>query len=116
MAVITYWLGLEGFARRNTIAFKKVEVLSEKEQSQLQEVATKINRVMTEERLFLDPELSVNSLSEAIRVKSYLVTKALSTILGKKFNEYVNELRFEELKSLISRPENNKFTLLSLAF
>jgi AraC-like DNA-binding protein len=116
MAIITYWLGLEGFARRNTIAFKKVEVLSEKDRLQLQDIADKISEVMTEQKMFKNQDLSVAGLSEAIGVKSYLVTRALTTIFGVKFNDYINELRFTELKSLIENPKNDKYTLLSLAF
>ena len=116
MAVITYWLGLEGFARRNNLAFKKVEILSEKERSQLMEIADKITSIMVDEKLYTNQNLSVAALSEAIHVKSYLVTKTLTSIFNKKFNDYINELRFEELKSLILDSENEKFTLLGLAF
>ncbi len=116
MAIITYWLGLEGFARRNNLAFKKVEILSEKDQSQLQEIAAKITSLMIHDKLYKNQELTVSSLSEAIQVKSYLVTKTLTNIFNKKFSDYINELRFEELKSLIADSQNDKFTLLGLAF
>ncbi|MDC8002973.1 AraC family transcriptional regulator [Aureisphaera galaxeae] len=116
MAVITYWLGIEGFSRRNTIAFKTIEVPSEKEMEQLRGIAEKINQKMQEERLFKNQELTVGLLSEAIETKSYLVTKTFTVVFKKKFTDYVNELRFEELKFLLSKPENEKFTLLSLAF
>ncbi|GAB5398925.1 MAG: hypothetical protein Aureis2KO_05100 [Aureisphaera sp.] len=116
MAVLTYWLGLEGFSRRNTIAFKRVEVPSEKEMEQLKVIAQKITQKMQDEQLFKNSELTVGMLSEAIGTKPYLVTKSLSTIFNKKFTDYVNELRFQELKTLLSQPENEKFTLLSLAF
>jgi len=116
LALITYWLGLEGFSRRNTIAFKEVEVLSEKDKAQFQTIAQKIEAKMKKEELFKDPELSVRALAQSIEVKPYLVTKTLATVFDKKFSDYVNELRFEELKRLIDRPENSKFTLLSLAF
>ncbi|NND63287.1 MAG: helix-turn-helix domain-containing protein [Flavobacteriaceae bacterium] len=116
MAAITYWMGLEGFSRRHTIAFKKVDIPSEKELLQLQLISTKIEKQMKDEQLFKNPELSVAMLSEAIDVKPYLVTRSLNTILETKFNDYVNELRFQELKSLLAKQENDKFTLLSLAF
>lgn len=116
MAIITYWLGLEGFSRRNNIAFKTVDIPSEKELKQLKSIAEKLNQKMNEAQLFKNPELTVAQLSEAINTKPYLVTKTLTTILHKKFTDYVNELRLEELKQLISKPENEKFTLLGLAF
>ncbi len=116
MAVITYWLGLEGFSRRNQEAFKQVSIPSEKELNQLKTIAEKIETAMTAEKLYKNPELTVAMLSNAIDVKSYLVTKALTTVFQTKFNDYVNDYRFRELKSLIADPDNKKFTLLSLAF
>ena len=116
MAIITYWLGVEGFSRRKTIAFKAVDIPSEKERRQLQSIAAKLQRVMDTDQLFKNPQLTVASLSEAIDTKPYLVTKTLTTIFQTKFSDYVNELRFEALKKLLAAPENRKFTLLSLAF
>lgn len=116
MAIITYWLGLEGFSRRHTVALKVQEVPNEKERVQLIEIASKIKQKLEGEGLFKNPELTVAAISEAINEKPYLVTKTLSTILDTKFTDYVNELRFKELKHLLSKPESEKFTLLSLAF
>ena len=114
--MITYWLGIEGFSRRNTIAFKEIDVPSEKEIAQLALIAAKIKTKMQQELLFKNQELTLGLLSEAIETKPYLVSKTLTTIFNKKFNDYINALRFNELKILLSKPENKKFTLLSLAF
>lgn len=116
MAIITYWLGLEGFSRRKTIAFKEIEIPSEKEMIQYQNIAEKIQAVMAQQSLFKSQELTLASLSEAIETKPYLVTKTLTTVLKTKFSDYVNELRFEELQKLLLDPKNEKYTLLSLAF
>ncbi|MCH9661831.1 MAG: helix-turn-helix domain-containing protein [Bacteroidetes bacterium] len=116
MAIITYWLGLEGFSRRNTLAFKQVDIPSEKELNQLQKIAEKIKVQMQKEQLYKNPELTVAILSETINTKPYLVAKAINKICNSKFNDYVNEWRFQELKKLLNQPENGKFTLLSLAF
>ena len=116
MAVITYWLGLEGFSRRNVEALKKVDIPSDKEMKQLQEIAVKIDYQMTSEKLFKNPDLTVAYLSKAIDTKPYLVTKTLTTVLETKFSDYVNEHRFNELKELLTDDSNQKFTLLSLAF
>ncbi|MEM7085039.1 MAG: helix-turn-helix domain-containing protein [Bacteroidota bacterium] len=116
MAVITYWLGLEGFSRRKTIAFKEVEIPSEKELAQLNTIAEKLTRIMEKDQLYKNPQLTVSLLSEAIDEKPYLVTKTLTTVFQTKFSDYVNKLRFEALKKLLEQPESDKFTLLSLAF
>ena len=116
MAVITYWLGLEGFARRNTIAFKKVDVLSESEETQLTEIALEIERLMLEDHIYKNQDLTVSSLSEIMGVKPYLITKVCSNIFNRKFNDFVNQYRFNEIKRLLLLEENNKYTLLSLAY
>nr|WP_246615810.1 helix-turn-helix transcriptional regulator [Aquimarina litoralis] len=71
---------------------------------------------MLEEQLFKDPELTLASLSKQLDVKPYLVTKCLNTIYQKKFNDYINELRIEEVKRLLNDPKNDNFTLLALAY
>nr|WP_247672633.1 helix-turn-helix domain-containing protein [Aquimarina sp. MMG016] len=71
---------------------------------------------MQEERLFKDPELTLVSLSKQLSVKSYLVTKCLNTIYQKKFNDYINEFRIEEVKRLVNDPKNEHLTLLALAY
>lgn len=116
MAAITYWMGLEGFSRRHTSAFRTEATVSDKTLDQLQEVAKKIEASMKEDELFKDPELTVKKLAEALNTKSYLITKALGVVLDSKFNDYVNRYRIEAVKTLLNDPKNKQYTLLSLAF
>ena len=116
LAIITYWLGLEGFSRRNVIAFKLVEIPSDKEMEQLQAVADKIEEAMNTDRLYAEQDLTQAKLAEAINTKTYLVSKAMTVVFQKKFSDYINELRFKRLQELLEDPANEKYTLLSLAF
>lgn len=116
MAAITYWLGLEGFARRNNSAFMAQATVSQKELNQLSEIAQDLDKAMQTNKLFLEPTLNLEALAKAIDVKPYLVTKALNVVKQKKFGDYVNQYRIEELKLLLEDPKNEQFTLLSLAF
>ncbi|MBW1295436.1 helix-turn-helix domain-containing protein [Aquimarina litoralis] len=116
MAIITYWLGLEGFSRRKESAFKPIATVSGKEKEQLDVISNALKLKMLEEQLFKDPELTLASLSKQLDVKPYLVTKCLNTIYQKKFNDYINELRIEEVKRLLNDPKNDNFTLLALAY
>ena len=116
MALITYWLGIEGFGKRNQLASKLKIVLSSKEKRQLDELSKKISHLMIEKKIFKNPNLTLNSLSEALNVKPYLTTKCLNLIFNKKFNDFINEYRIEEVKKLINNPDNNQYTLLALAY
>lgn len=116
MALITYWLGIEGFQRRNTEVIKERMIISDKEQQVLEGISKSLKALMEDEKLFKDPDLSLLSLSKQLNVKSYQTTRCLNIIFGKKFNDYINEYRIAELKTLLQDSENQKFTLLSLAY
>ncbi len=116
MAIITYWLGLEGFNRRNTTIIKTQNIISDKEKEQLEEIALALKRLMNEDKIYTNPDLSLTVLSKKLAVKPYLTTKCLNIIYEKKFNDFVNSYRIKALQELLRNPENNRFTLLSLAF
>jgi len=116
MALITYWLGLEGFNKKDKEIIKLKSVLEPKEKTQLENIASKLKLLMKEKQLYKNPDLTLTSLSEALGVKSYLTTKCLNLIIEQKFNDFINTYRIKELKTLLKDPKNNNYTLLSLAF
>lgn len=116
LALITYWLGMEGFSKRNQQVMVLKPVISTQEKEQLDLIATQMVALMKTDKLYKDQNLSLDSLAERLGIKSYLLTKCLKIHFGKKFNDYINQLRIEELKKLLQNPGNNHLTLLSLAF
>lgn len=116
MAIITYWLGIEGFNKKDKQVIKIKTVLDPKEKLQLEEIASKLKLLMDKEKAYKNPDITLSILSEQLGVKSYLTTKCLNSIFQKKFNDFINEYRIEELKKLLNDPKNNNYTLLSLAF
>ncbi|EDP71320.1 Phenazine biosynthesis PhzC/PhzF protein [Flavobacteriales bacterium ALC-1] len=116
MALITYWIGIEGFNKKDKQVIKLKSILDPKEKLQLESIASKLTNLMVEEKAFKNPDITLSSLSKDIGEKSYLTTKCLNTVFEKNFNDFVNGYRIEELKSLLRDPKNNNFTLLSLAF
>lgn len=116
MALITYWLGIEGFNKKDEYAIKEKVSLSTKEKKQLDSIALALKRAMQEEQLYKNSKLNLNGLSKNLGIKPYLITKCLGVVFEKKFNDFVNEYRIEELKRLLTDKKNNNYTLLSLAF
>ncbi|MGC6429947.1 MAG: helix-turn-helix domain-containing protein [Jejuia sp.] len=116
LAAITYWLGIEGFNRRYTLAYKPSVQLSDKEKIQLESLAEDIGKVMQEEKLFKNPDLNLTNFSEHFDVKPYLITKCLNIIFKKKFNDFINEYRIEEVKRLLKEGNDQQYTLLALAY
>jgi len=115
MGFITYWIGLEGFSRRNDPELSIRSSLGPEELKRLNAIAEKMVSVMAKDKLYKDQELSLQSLAKQLNVKPYLVSKSLGEVLNKRFNDFVNEYRVKEVQSLLQDSNNSKYTLLSLA-
>jgi len=85
-----------------------------------EETIDKIHRdllnLMQKESLFTDPELTLGTLSEQLAVHPNTLSQVINSKEGKNFYDYINALRIEALTKALNKPENKKYTLLSLAF
>ena len=73
---------------------------------QMQTIANKLERVMQEEKLFLEEDLSLNRLSQAIGVSENYISETLSQQLCCNFFNFVNRYRIELAQHLLK--ESNK--------
>lgn len=115
IAIITYWIGLEGFSRRNDPELTIKTIINPDELKRLKDISKKLENAMEKDKLFKDQELSLNSISEQLNIKPYLISKSLSEVYNKRFNDFVNEYRVNEVQSLLQNSDNSKYTLLSIA-
>ncbi len=115
IALLTYWIGVEGFSRRNDPEISMKNLLSEEDITRLNLISEKLKAVMSEEKLYKNQELSLNGLADVMDIKPYLISRSLSEVINKRFNDFVNEYRVEEVQRLLKDENNAKFTLLSLA-
>lgn len=116
IAILNYWLGIEGLRRKDILTFIEKHSLPASEKNKLEEIASAIKQEMEENQLYKNPELSINLLADTLSIKPYLISKCLNEILDKKFNDFINEYRVNEVKKLIQDPNNEKYTLLGLAY
>lgn len=82
----------------------------------LEEIMVRLKALMTEDRLFLEPELTIQMLGEKLDVSPYYISQVLSQKLKQNFYDFVNGYRVEEAKKLLRNPSHENFTLLSIAF
>lgn len=71
---------------------------------------------METEKLYKNPDLTLAELSQKLNIHPNVLSQVINSAEGKNFYDYINLQRVEEFKNLISLPENQKFTLLSIAF
>ena len=115
ISILTYWLGLEGYKRKDDKGLTVKRVISPEKQNHLQDIATHLTQVMEKEKLYTNPELSLNLVAEHLDIKPYLLSACMKEVFAMRFNDYINGLRVQEVNRLLQDPENDKFTLLTLA-
>ena len=58
-------------------------------------------KLVTQDELFLDPDLKLDDVANFLSLKKHHISQALSLVLGKTFNEYVNRLRVNRAQILL---------------
>jgi AraC-like DNA-binding protein len=77
---------------------KKQALLSE---SQKLELSQKITEIMERERLYLNPELSLDDLSAALMIHKNYVSYVINDVFKMNFYNYINRYRIEEAKRML---------------
>ncbi|WP_053002626.1 helix-turn-helix domain-containing protein [Kordia jejudonensis] len=106
---------MEGFSRRNDPEISIKNTINPDELARLKVISEKLRLAMEEDKMYKDQELSVQSLAKKLDIKPYLISRSLSEIDNKRFNDYVNAYRVKEIQLLLDDTSNSKYTLLSLA-
>ncbi|MCF8245807.1 MAG: helix-turn-helix domain-containing protein [Saprospiraceae bacterium] len=76
----------------------------------------RLTSLMQTEAPFKNNELTLADLAKSLGIHSNYLSQVVNEKEGKNFYNYINTLRVEEFIRLASLPENQKYTLLSLAY
>lgn len=76
----------------------------------------KLLGLMETGKFYKEPELTLSDIAQKLDVHPNTLSQVINSIEQKNFYEYINQQRVEEFKRLITLPENQQFTLLSLAY
>jgi AraC-like DNA-binding protein len=82
----------------------------------LRKYASAMDQLMADRRLYLNPELSLAEVSEALQIPRHHLTQALNTEMGKNFYTYINELRVKEFMDMVVNPKKKEYTFLAIAY
>ncbi len=126
--LIICYVGIKGYAQhqplRLTYSSKSVlqnetitqNVAESIKENNYEDLKPKIEKIMFQEKLYLEPELSLSDLALKLKTNTSVLSAAINSNFGKNFNDFVNEYRVEEFKKQIKLPENQHYTLLAVAF
>ncbi len=82
----------------------------------MSKIHQELTLLMQTEKLFQEPELNLDGLAARLGVSSNALSQVINTLEQRNFYDYINDFRVEEFKRIALLPENNQYTLLSLAF
>lgn len=113
-AIFIYWVGYVGFTNPGRF-FNNPHTDDGFSALQIAEMNRKLAVVMKEQRLFRQPNLTIQQLAVEVENSSKELTKFLNEQHQMNFSEYINQHRIEYVQELINSPEAEKYTLVSLA-
>jgi AraC-like DNA-binding protein len=76
----------------------------------------KLNNLMKTEKSYTESKLSLAELAKRLDTLPNYLSQVINEKEGKTFYDYINALRIEEFKRLVSLPENQKYTIESLSY
>ena len=79
------------------------------------DIIAKLEKIMKEQKLYKNPNFSLNDLAGAISESRNAISHALNNRLSKTFYNYINELRIAESKHLLSDETLLHFTIEGIA-
>ncbi len=78
-------------------------------------VLARLRRALEEERLYLNPTLTLAELSAHTGLAPRLISFAVNQGFGQSFNDWVNGYRVAEVKRRLATPDAQRLTLLGIA-
>jgi AraC-like DNA-binding protein len=129
VGIIIYYVSIKGYVQVQP----KLLIFREKEEISIEEISIekgevknvlpdleawkiKLLRVVSEEKLYLDPELSLSELASKLNAHNSLLSIVINKGFGKNFNDFINEYRVKEFQYRVQLVENQHLTLLGIAF
>ncbi|MEZ4962901.1 MAG: helix-turn-helix domain-containing protein [Saprospiraceae bacterium] len=86
------------------------------DEADLTKYKRQLEQLMTDEKPYLDPDLTLRSLADMLDLPPNYLSQLLNEGFDKNFSEYVNSFRLEDFKTRAADPANSHLTLLGLAY
>ena len=120
LSVLVYWLGYLGIYHLGLFHQRLFDSTSSSEASikkspKNKNLFNKIDSVIRDNRLYLDPNLSLSSLSNTLDMSEGYISQHINSFTNDNFSNYINGFRVEAAKSMLKDPQFDKYTIVSVA-
>lgn len=129
-SLLLYWIGYQGLYRYNMVQDrilirKSMQQVSHRLDRQVVETNDrlqekhlkefqKIRADIIENGKYLDPDLTLEKLAQQQRVSSGHLSRIINLYGNSSFNDFINELRVEQAKAMLSDAEYDPYTIVSI--
>lgn len=76
---------------------------------------TRLLELMEREKPFLDPEITLPKLAQALEIPVAHLSRVINDLLGRNFWEFINHYRVEDTKRRLAMPEAGREKLITVA-
>lgn len=104
---------IESVIKVNESSNQRTELLSS---ADLISLKASLSGLMEKEKPYLDNELSLTKLAEALNITPHQLSFLLNEGFGQNFYQYVNSFRVDAAKAMLLNPEFAHLSILGLAF
>jgi AraC-like DNA-binding protein len=87
-----------------------------KKTDDLESLKNTLHLAMKEKRVFTNPHLTLNELSDTVKIKPHVLSKIINDYYHQNFRDFVNSYRIEEFIELANKGASKRFTFLALAY
>lgn len=130
-SVLIYWIGYQAFFRyivlKDRIVLRRkirkiataqtkisgVKGAAEKFGKQEAAFYRMHNDILMHKKYF-DPLLSLDKLSDELNISTGKLSTLINLYSGKNFSDYINSLRIEDAKKLLTNPDFERYTIVSI--
>lgn len=81
----------------------------------VESIKLKLKEHMTQEKPYLNPDLSIDDLSSQLVVKRHHLSQVINLSFNKNFFEFINSYRIEEFKKQAKSLDNDHLSILGIA-
>ena len=119
MGIVLVWLGVEVLSNLKFFLLNKSIILSNGSRIltkvELSRLKNKLHHLMKEQKLYTDPNLSLDILANALDIHPKFLSLVLNNYLGKNFYDFVNQYRVEEVKERLGNLDSRNLTIEAIA-
>ena len=127
LSIFIILIGYYGLKQKELFSFPEKEffILEQKpekysgsrlKESEARLYLEKLNSFIGKEKPYLNPDLNLPQLAKEVDIPSHYLSQVINENIGLNFFDFINRQRVEDVKSKITDPQYNNFSILGIAF